>query len=60
MSETLQEANQQARRYLSNKWVKWVHNGSKPSYTSAEKNINAVIGSLRNLLEFEWLLFYNR
>ena len=46
MSETLQEANQQARRYLSNKWVKWVHNGSKPSYTSAEKNINAVIGSL--------------
>lgn len=46
MQEILKEASLNAKRYLSNEWVKWIHGGSKPAYTHEEKAANAVAGSI--------------
>ena len=43
---TLREANEYTTKMLSVHWVQWIHNGSKPAITSAEKDINTVIGAV--------------
>ena len=42
MQEILKEASLNAKRYLSNEWVKWIHGGSKPAYTHEEKAAIAI------------------
>ena len=38
----LQQANEYSKKLFSTQWVKWVHEGSKPANTSAEKNAHAI------------------
>jgi hypothetical protein len=42
----LQKASEYSKRLFSNDWVKWVHEGSKPAETSAEKSANIVAGAI--------------
>lgn len=42
----LKRINDYARKMFSTNWVKWVHEGTKPADTSAEKNANVLIGTL--------------
>lgn len=42
----LREANEYTTKMLSVHWVQWIHSGTKPATTSAEKDINTVIGAV--------------
>lgn len=42
----LQDANEYAEKLFSTKWVKWVHEGTKPADSNAEKSANVLRGSL--------------
>ena len=42
----LAEANNYAKKMLSNQWVKWIHRGSAPANTATEKNINVINSSI--------------
>lgn len=42
----LRQANEYTRRLFDTNWVKWVHEGTKPADTSAEKSVNVLIGTL--------------
>lgn len=42
----LQQANNYTKKLFSTKWVKWVHEGTKPAESNAEKSTNALIGAL--------------
>ena len=42
----LKRINDYARKMFSTNWVKWVHEGTKPADTRAEKSANALIGAL--------------
>lgn len=42
----LQQANEYTKKLFTNSWVKWVHEGTKPADTSAEKSSNVLIGTL--------------
>ncbi len=42
----IKRINDYARKMFSTNWVKWVHEGTKPADTSAEKSANALIGAL--------------
>ncbi len=40
----LQQANNYAKKLFSISWIKWVHQGSKPAESSAEKSANVIKG----------------
>ncbi len=40
----LQQANNYAKKLFSISWIKWVHQGSKPAESSAEKSVNVIKG----------------
>ena len=42
----LKQANDYTRKLFSANWVKWVHKGTKPADTSAEKSVNVLIGTI--------------
>ena len=42
----LKQANDYTRKLFSTKWVQWIHEGSAPAETSAEKNENVLMGKL--------------
>ena len=42
----LAEASNLAKKTLSNQWVKWIHRGSAPANTAAEKNRNVIASSI--------------
>ena len=42
----LRQANEYTRRLFDTNWVKWVHEGTKPADTSAEKSANVLIGAI--------------
>ena len=42
----LQKAKNYTRKLFSANWVKWVHEGTKPAETNAEKNTNVFIGTI--------------
>ncbi len=42
----LQQANEYSKKLFNTNWVKWVHEGTKPADTSAEKSVNVLIGTL--------------
>ena len=42
--KNLKEANEYAKKLFSSSWVKWIHSGSKPAETSAEKSENVLKG----------------
>ena len=42
----LRQANEYTRRLFDTNWVKWVHEGTNPADTSAEKSVNVLIGTL--------------
>lgn len=35
-----------ATKYFTNRWLRWVHEGSKPAENNAEKNANVVAGTI--------------
>lgn len=42
----LQKASDYTKKLFNTNWVKWVHEGTKPADTSAEKSANVLIGTL--------------
>ena len=42
----LQKANDYTKKLFNTNWVKWVHEGSKPAESNAEKGANVLIGAL--------------
>ena len=42
----LAEANNYAKKTLSNQWVKWIHGGSAPANTATEKKMNVITSAL--------------
>ena len=44
--QTLREAKEYTIKMLSQQWVQWIHNGTKPATSSAEKTNNAIIGAV--------------
>ena len=42
----LKQANDYTNKLFSTNWVKWIHKGSKPAETSAEKSTNVIKGTL--------------
>ncbi len=42
----LQQANEYTNKLFSTNWVQWVHEGSKPAESNAEKSANALKGTL--------------
>ena len=44
--QTLREAKEYTLKMLSQQWVQWIHNGTKPATSSAEKTNNAIIGAV--------------
>lgn len=44
--QTLREAKEYTIKMLSEHWVQWIHSGTKPAITSAEKDLNTAIGAM--------------
>ena len=42
----LQQANEYTKKIFSTKWLQWVHEGTKPAESNAEKNANVLIGTI--------------
>ena len=42
----LQQANNYTNKLFSTDWVQWVHEGTKPAETNAEKNANVLIDAI--------------
>ena len=42
----LQKAKEYSQKLFYNKWVKWIHEGSRSAETSFEKSLNAIVGVL--------------
>ncbi len=42
----LQQANEYTKKLFTTKWVKWMHEGTKPAETNTEKNANVLIGAI--------------
>ena len=42
----LKQANDYTRKLFSANWVKWVHEGTKPAESNAEKSVNVIKGTL--------------
>ncbi len=42
----LQQANKYAKKLFSTNWIKWVHEGTKPAETNAEKSANVLAGTI--------------
>ena len=42
----LRQANEYTRKFFLTNWVKWVHEGTKPAESNAEKSANVLIGTI--------------
>ena len=42
----LQQARNYTNKLFSNNWVKWVHEGTKPAESNAEKSVNVLVGAI--------------
>ena len=40
----IEEVSNYLKKFLQTKWVKWVHHGTKPAESSAEKSVNVIKG----------------